>query len=965
MKFIESSSLSISASAKLLKQIETNSQNHSSPEGFNYTALLLNLQLLNILLNQKTNQTNSLALTAKAATEIFENCISQITSFKLTNKIIHKEIQDDEILSLSSLLGSALSSASQKSAESLHKIFALYFDNKDFLPLIYLKFFTTSESTVNNGVYSNENNINNNLQTLKANLEAYVSNFGCLPSGFAEGPAAHFYFKSMRPKLEKQSTEKSANVHGVQAEADFAYFLLKQNKLTELQADLISLLDAKAKSSSGISSDYVKSCYADFILSSSLEPGIFYYEILEKLYSKQQQQQQSEKDFASHLLYETLAYLKDGNADYAVSHMLKSIEKRAEFVKNNDTELLKLLSSLTSAEALNAENATESKQEKKTFVKLDADFIPFLEQIKLYLIDLLAYESAFKTQRNVLLAKENVIDKLFERKSANASLNLNLNTSENVNESVNSNVNLNANVNGKENSFSVAERNYYNEKFNKIIYNLNQIKYLREKKESEHFSSLKSNTFQGNNSIQKQTKSFASALTQANNQNQTSANNNTHLDEMKVYIYSRFEATEKFYFEISKALRMNFNRIEDFENLKFESTEAKQNLLRNLERKIREMSNAARNLSPENKQLLQFYKSFSAYAEQKLLALSSEIILSEDMLNYIENPNFLLKRKIEEADYVAKARERFSGYYSAQAQRRVPRQSLFVLENLDFLKSNLQVDLDNFVMRSFDFDGNGNKDYKDLKTLDAKIQYYERNLEFVKKVIAKVPNCEAIEVNNVNLNNSSKSDLLLKQLVLFECENAAKASSSSNNNSAIIASTENKANHLIEAYLKSFSLRTSKRLFSNSSSSGYVAKKSAYPFKAINAKNLAKFIFTLNSGNSASKSVFNSIAEKVIVPAINSPKIAVCKSVLAQLENLEQAVKGRNYEEDFAVNDLFAEVLKRMNISFNRESGESAEALKLKEMKDVIDQNFEVFDVKHCVNMIQFGVENNIAEGNF
>ena len=935
MKFIESNSLNINASMKLLQQIDINTQNHSNPDGFNYSALLLNFKLINHILSKSANNYNNI-LTTKAI-EIFENSIFQITSFKLSNKIIHKEIQDDEILGLSSLLTSVLKNsaqgAKQKSLECLHKIFALYYDNKDFLPLIYQKLFDETNSSLS--------------KTLKANLEACLNNFGYLPNGLAENPVTQFYLKSIRPKLEKANLSKNDNLSLDEAEAEFVYFLLKNNKLTELQADLISLLDFSSSSprTSKAKSDLVKSFYADFILSNSIEQGNFYYEILEKIYSKESSKAklQHQKDFANHLLFETLAYLKDGNSEFAISNMLKSIEKRAEFIKDNDSELLKLISGLTNPETLNTAEDGEFKHEID--VKLDADFIPFIELIKQNIRDLLAYETTFKTQRNVLLAKENLIDKYFGRKSANVNLNLGESATEN------------ANANIIINNFSVAEKNYYNEKFNNIILNLNQIKYLREKKESEYFSSLKNNDNQSN----KYSKFLSSSLSQTNNPaNQAAVNE--HLEEMKVYIYSRYEDMEKFYFEISRLLRMNFNRIEDFENLKFESADWKQNFLRNLERKIREMSSNYKNLSSENKQLLNFYKSFFDYAENKPIALSSEIILSEDMLNYIENPDFLLKRKIEEADYVGKARDYFRDYYASKVQKRFPRQSFFVLENLDFLKNNLKVDLDNFLIRSFSVDFSNNNNYgsnnKDLNSLKSKIEFYQKNLEFVKQIIAKIPEFGIDSSNYTYINTNNKNDLLLKKLISFETENYAK---SSNNT---IASTENKPNHLIEVYLKSFSGRISKRLISTLGS-GHTARRSRYPFKAINDKNLFKFLFTLNSDNSAYKNVLNSFAEKVIVPAVNSPKIWVYKNVLGQLQNLEQAVKGRNYDEDFAVDDLYNELLKSVNISFNKTSKESAEALKLKEMKDVIDQNFEVFDVKHCVYMIQFGVENNIADGNF
>jgi len=932
MKFIDSNSLNINASENLINQIELSTQNYSIPESFNYNALILNLKFLNIILDNKTKKLSEQEISK--ISQIFENSISQITSFKLSTKIIHKEIEEDEILSLSELITSAIQSteSNEKSKESLQKLFALYFDNKDFLPFIYQKYVTNPSSANSNNLNSN---LTNSLNILKANLEAYLCNFGFLPNGFGEAQVTEYYCKSIRPKLTQAASQKNISDP---AEVEFAYFLLKSNYLKELQADLISLLDA-----SKTKGNLVKTFYADFILSNSLEQKNFYHENLEKIYNTNLNIQQ-DKEFANQLLFQTIAYMKDGNMEYAVSNLLKSLEKRAEFVNNNDSELVKLISGLSDPQSLNAGENGEFV--KEISVRLDADFIPFIEQIKKNIRDLLAYECAFKTQRNVLLAKENVIDNFFDRKSANV----------NFYQYANSDFNNVNTVNNKNSNFDNEEKNYYSEKFNKIIYNMNQIKNLYEKKESEYSTALKSIKSANN-----QNKSLSSLLKSSNSNNNTKLEHqvNTHLEEMKVYIYSRFEQLDKFYSEISKIFRMNFNRIEDFENLKFESSEAKQNFLRTLERKIREMS-SFKTLYPDMKELLNFYNSFYVYAENKPISLGSEVILSEDMLNYLENPDFLLKQEFNEDQYIANARGYFRDYY-AKAQKRFPRQSFFVLENLDFLKTNLKIDFENFKLKSLFKNADKNNEAcdfgNDLKLLNSKIEFYQKNLDFVKQILAKITDFDVESgLNTVYFNN--KNDLLLKKLILFEVENSANTSNAS-------VSAENKPNHLIEAYLKSFTGRVSKRLLSNLNSKQTSKKKRHYPFKELNDRNYFKFLFTQHSGNSLAVNVLSSIAEKVIVPAISSKQIGVFKNILAQLQNLEQAVKGSNFDEDSAINEIYSELLKKMNISFNKGNGQIAEAQKLQEMKNMIDQNFEIFDVKHCVYMIQFGVENNIAEGNF
>lgn len=882
------------------------------------------MKLLNQLLTQNEKNITKLSENELAnITSIFESIIIQLTSFKVSNKIIHKDIQDDELLRLPYLLGFILqrSEGTLKSKDCLHKIFAIYYDNKDFIEFILQKFV---EKLADNKAASNAF-----LQTTKDNLDAYKNNFGFLPNGFAENRVAAYYFKILRPSFVEKISKRNQNSA---AEVEFVYFLLKTNNLKELQADLISLMD-KSKAPS----ELIKALYADFILNNNLETNKFYYENLEKIYTNKNLNIQQEKDFANQLMYQTLAYIKDGNADFAISRMLTSIEKRAEFIKNNDAELLNLINGLVNGNKLNA--GEDGDFEKEINVKLDSDFIPFIEHIKQNIRDLLAFECAFKTQKNVLLAKENIFDEFFDRKS---------------NTEINKDYKIKVDYkNNRE--FAIAEKNYYNEKFNKIIYNLNQIKQLRQEKHKEYLERL----------TNKDSKKSFSKLTSTNNNNADLPNfYNKELEEIKVFIYSQFEDLNKFYSELSRTFRMNINRVEDIENMKFSSVEEKQNFMRGIDRKIREIGNY-KTMFPELKQMLNFYKSFLSYIEQKPISLGNEVILSEDMLNYLENPDFLLNKEINVEQYSNKARSYFRDYY-AKVQKRFPGKSLYVLENLDFLKTNLKIDLENFALHNTYNSNNSNIDLeanyinqnnvKDLISLKNKIEFYQKNLEFLKQVINRIPefDIEAGAVNSSAINDNS--DLLLKKLILFEAENATATSNA-------VVSADNKPNHLIEAYLKSFTGRTSKRILSNLTASTTAKKRQFYPFKAVNDRNLFRYLYTLNANKNQAVNVFNTFAEDVIVPTINSKQIGVYKNLLAQLQNLEQVVKGGSFDEETAVNDIYKEMLKNLNISFSKENVASAEEEKLQEMKDMIDQNFEIFEVQHCVYMIQFGVENNVAEG--
>ena len=865
--------------------------NHNK-ENFDYKIQVLILNLFNIsLANKKSdNLTNSFL-------NFSENLLEDLINFKIENKLIHKDLEKDEILLLNNVIARLVNILNSKSENeenkkkilsSLNKLFTLYYDNVLFIPLILEKYI------VNNS---------NLLSFLRNNLISYYNSFGFLPNGLDEVKIIDLYNLSTREKynlpFKKEDLKRNSE------EFQLIYFLLKSYNLVELQADLLSLLEKKDKANKNFE-DLIKFYFSDFIINNKLEKNNTYYQAIDQIYATKINP--SEKDFSNHLLFSTIAYLKDGNLNFATNNLFDLINKRLEFIKNNDKELINLINNINSVTTLN-KGYNESNQ---TFINLDSDYLPFIDQIKTLLSELLNYETTFKTNNNILLAKENILDKLFEKRI--------LKDSE------------------KSSDLFREEDVYYNEKLNNIVFNIEQIKILSKKKESEKSSKLSSRP-----------KNILS----------------NPLEEIKIYIYSKLDDSHKCFYDISRVLFMDIHRFEDLENIKFQNNNSKQQIVRSIERKIREFP-THKNLNYETKQQIKFYKNLMDYFESKPISLSTDVILSEDMLNYIQNPNIILENKVDDQNYFSQARNYFSEYYKKLTKKNT-KLNVFVLENLDFLKNNLKIDLENILISNGVSYYNNNLSYENPDNLKIKIEHYEKTLNFLKDILNKIPEFNKTET----IKDSEKKENLLKKFINFESENLLKYE----NNKADLISV-NKPNHLIENYLKSYTNQINKKfslyLESNipRNTNKYVTKNRNYPFKNLNQKNLFRFLIT-NNLEKQDVNIMNILAERLIVPKINSNRVAVYKNLLSQIQSLNQIIKGKSLEKDFAVNDLYKSLFTEVNIQFNK-SEEDSESLsgsevnskqKLKEMKNIVDQNFEVFKLSNCIYMILFGVENNIPEG--
>ena len=207
---------------------------------------------------------------------------------------------------------------------------------------------------------------------------------------------------------------------------------------------------------------------------------------------------------------------------------------------------------------------------------------------------------------------------------------------------------------------------------------------------------------------------------------------------------------------------MNINKIEDLENLKFTNQEEKNLLIRNLERRLIENRNLNMKIGNfEAKLVNKFYSNLIKFVELKKLTFDSEVILSEDMLNYLQDPEIVANKKIDEEKYLINARKYFS------EKNKKLKGEFFVLENLDYLRNNLKIDLENFSMKhnfieSADF---GKENPIDRNLLKKKIEYYEKNLNFLKELYYKA---KMADLRNKDYVNKNKNKKLLKKRKLFE-----------------------------------------------------------------------------------------------------------------------------------------------------------------------------------------------------
>lgn len=880
----------------------TNTNTNSNKSNFNYKGLLTICDFINTIIplnslgeekekNLEGDKENKLI-------KIAENILPELISFKLDNKIIQKSVHNDEILKLKNLIKTlAISKSPDNLYFSLNKLFMLYVEDSDFINEIMKPYIFHNEILT---------------EIFLKSLQTYYNNFNTLPIGFPEEKITEFYYKNLRENLFQRDSLEHFNKN-----FELIYFLCKRSSLEELQADLISKLGEIRETKNRLNALY-KFHLCDFLISNNLEKNS--HEIFNTIYNKIEI---NSLGYTKKVLFRCLAYLKEGNTNIAIKDIFDYIEKRTIFLKNNDQELMKLISKVNNPDTfkpLKNQNQSEKTKDKDTditYINLDSDFIPFIENIKTNLFDLINYESTFITKKNLYLAKENIIEKIKTEKE---------------------NKMLDNNTNNNNFAIKLEEENYYNEKINSILFNISKIKKLANSKENDKIFNLKIRPSKDKKI--------------------------NPLEEIKFYIYSRYEDMEKFFFELGRTLRININKVEDLENLKFTRAEEKVGLIKNIEKKIRDNTNVGYKIGNyEAKIQNRFYSNLIKYIESKNLTFDSDVILSEDMLNYLENPEIVVNKKIDEEKYLTKARK----YFSEKNKKinKGNKSDLFVLENLDYLRDNLKIDLENFSMK-FNFHDKENP--IDGKLLRNKIEYYEKNLSFLKELYNKTKLADLRNKDSFAI-SENKNDALLKKVHLFAMENSLENKSKYKSSDSL---RENKPGHLIHKFLKGFTERINKRMLMNLIKNPRNLNK-FHNFNRLD-KNIFRHLYINNNLVNKNANYFlDNFAEMIILPKINSKKTAVLNNILSQALVLNRNIEDVSKEINFSKEEIYKEIIELFGLEFNKniqnENNLTAKEVnlqeKLEDVKSTFEQNYDVFPLENCIYMIEFGVENNIAEGKF
>jgi hypothetical protein len=262
--------------------------NHHYVENFNATNCLTVLKFLstNKLINQEL-----ISLIPEIFNKVVEASFQTREAFKnINNDEILMFIKDYKFTNL------------PLNQFTISKYLVLYFEDENLLDY----------------VYSLENR-KDLLEHLTNNVTAYYHFYNNIPKAFSPGVIKKHYQKQRK------------NIINNETELQFFLTIFKCNKMFDYEADILN--NWKTKDTISLNFNL-----ADFILNSKLRSGRSYFDELTKLHGKDQ----SDKN-GSKLVQNTLAYLKDGNENFAVTNFLENLGKRINSLKDNDGQLLNLL----------------------------------------------------------------------------------------------------------------------------------------------------------------------------------------------------------------------------------------------------------------------------------------------------------------------------------------------------------------------------------------------------------------------------------------------------------------------------------------------------------------------------------------------------------------------------------------------------------------------------------------------
>lgn len=243
----------------------------------------------------------------------------------------------------------------------------------------------------------------NFLRYFSENIIAYHQLFGFAPK-ILSGKALKTKYHELRANIQN----KNSNVSPSQLE--FLMLLFKLNSLPEYAADCLRNWNDFVGSANAKKQSYAKiyeSSLSDFILNSEMENEHFYHKNIEKVF-KERNKSVNEQNNVDYLVYKTLAFLKDGNVDFAVEDFFKNLDTNVKNAKESDKELVNFYNQM-----FLERDSTSTKDETDPELEFELTLrkVNLLEKLRENVINLFSYINENETE-NKFKIKEEFIEML-------------------------------------------------------------------------------------------------------------------------------------------------------------------------------------------------------------------------------------------------------------------------------------------------------------------------------------------------------------------------------------------------------------------------------------------------------------------------------------------------------------------------------------------------------------------------
>jgi hypothetical protein len=721
--------------------------------------------------------------------------------------------------------------------ESLNKVVTLFLDNS--IPIS-----KSDGESLFNLIFTLSKKHSNFVELIKENVVAYYQFFGFPPRVLSAENLKNSYFKYRAQIIEGTNT-KSPVLN--ESELELFVQLFKYNNMNEYIGDVLSNWSKFTLTEEKTSRTY-HLVLTDFILNSSLEKDVYYHKKVEEVYSSK------DKSFSvDSLVMKTLAFLKDGNKDFAISNFQKELESHMKFSRENDKDLVELYNKAFSYDVKDTQNVQESP------VQVDADVeyeftlrkVNLIEDSKQQIKKL--YDIFRRECESVTQAQEKV---------SNATRNIMMATSKDQN------------------------KNQILKSLKENIKNLTRLNIEIVKEELKHKKEKSENDATLADKVQDLYSEIKVAL---------------YMDPSKMSL-------------MSTLLNKKIDYINDLERIEFDQQE-KAEIIYILKDEI------SRNIL--SKEDTKFVKLALEYFIIKPVSYTRTVLLDENSIrNSSDTESLFNYNKVGE--YVETAVT-----YFKRMQERYSKELPHVTQNLKFLEA-IGVDLQ--------------KVYLENLSVTDKVTYLENILSNYKNILS-----------NLQKERSSKNIRHLPFNRLANIKILSSMNNTINGNVKNLGKESNLVAKLGHRYVYHKLITLNK-------------------IKDHRQRNIIKTINTYHSKKTRknlNQSIPNLISSYNYATIMNSTK-NVYLSTLNSLRKLEENIRNKDLENQF-VDSLFDGICNNMNIEVYPQVKESSSSVsvssidmtkgtKIKAMKELLGQDYQIFTVKHAVYMMLYGAEHNVPE---